>query len=72
MVSGSKHRSVAQVGERTKPLLTWVTPKHEWECASPGTSRESRVFPKRKFRSIPSIRAVSWHRVHNIIFREEK
>ncbi len=60
MVSEPRNKSVVQAYGKAKPLVTWMTPKDEWKCASPGASGESRAFPKRKLRSIPSIRAMSW------------
>jgi hypothetical protein len=49
------------VRTRAKPQLTRTVPKCEGNGLHPWREQGSRAFPKRKARSIPSIRAVSWH-----------
>ena len=62
VVSKPRYISKQLAYKRAKALLTCVAHYRERKGrASPGASRGSRAFPKRKARSIPSIRAVSWH-----------
>ena len=62
VVSDSKYMLVGNIFQRAKPSLTCVTPKHEGNALRPRCELGCRAFPKRKFPSIPSIRAVSWQR----------
>ena len=51
---------VHMIYKRAEPLLTCAAPRSEGKGLHPSVSPVAMPFPKRKSRSIPSIRAVSW------------
>ena len=59
-VSKPRYMLVHVTYKGAKPALTCVAPGHEGKGLHPSASPVAAPFPKRKSRSIPSIRAMSW------------
>ena len=60
VVSKPRYTLVGDIYQRAKPLLTYTNTKRERNALQPMRELGCRPFPKRKFMSIPSIRAASW------------